>query len=305
MYQWVLNWLLRLKRHGLFSLLKRRHPAISASHPNGHFYSPVTDPRDLEQRAHLLWPERRSRCLGISFNEKNHIRVLQEWFPAFIGDYDYPEQQAREDMYFTRNSQFSWLDSRTLAIFLRALKPQKVIEVGAGFSSLLTADVNHRFMDEQIEFTCIEPYPRKFLEKPVPGLSKLMVERVESIDLDFFSSLQAGDILFIDSSHVSKTGSDVNYLYFRILPRLPKGVLVHIHDIFLPFEYPKDWAIGENRSWNEQYLLRALLMDSKAYKVFFGCNYAFHAFNSLVASALDFPDRRSFAGGSFWIEKVS
>lgn len=278
---------------------------ISASHPNGHFYSPVTDPADLLARQQDLWPEQAPECPGLSFNDENHARVLAEWFPEFIGDYDYPEHEKSPTAYFTQNSQFSWLDSRTLFVLLRALRPGRVIEIGSGFSSLLTADVNHRFLGGQIDFTCIEPYPREFLKKQISGLSRLMVERVESIDRDFFSSLQPGDILFIDSSHVSKTGSDVNYLYFEILPRLPKGVLVHIHDIFLPFEYPKDWAITENRSWNEQYLLRALLMNSTAFKVFFACNYAFHAFNSLVADALAFPDRRSFAGGSFWIEKIS
>lgn len=282
-----------------------RNHAISASHPNGHFYSPVTDPGDLLERQQQLWPPEAPGCLGISFNDENHKQVLQEWFPSFIGEYDYPEHEADPTRYFSQNSQFSWLDSRTLFVLLRALQPRRVIEIGSGFSSLLTADVNHRFLDGQIDFTCIEPYPRDFLKKQIPGLSRLMVERVESIDHDFFSSLQAGDILFIDSSHVSKTGSDVNYLYFEVLPRLTRGVLVHIHDIFLPFEYPKDWAITENRSWNEQYLLRALLMDSTSYKVFFGCNYAFHAFNDLVADALAFTDRRAFAGGSFWIEKIA
>ncbi|MEE4218009.1 MAG: class I SAM-dependent methyltransferase [Xanthomonadales bacterium] len=284
-------------------LLKSR--TISASHPNGHFYSPVTDPADLLERQQELWPAQAPECPGLSFNDENHERVLAEWFPKFIGDYDYPEHEKGPTGYFTQNSQFSWLDSRTLFVLLHALRPGRVIEIGSGFSSLLTADVNHRFLDGQIDFTCIEPYPRAFLKKQIPGLSRLMVERVESIDRDFFSSLQPGDILFIDSSHVSKTGSDVNYLYFEILPRLPRGVFVHIHDIFLPFEYPKDWAITENRSWNEQYLLRALLMNSTAYRVFFGCNYAFHAFNSLVANALGFADKRAFAGGSFWIEKIT
>jgi hypothetical protein len=112
------------------------------------------------------------------------------------------------------------------------------------------------------------------------------------------------DVLFIDSSHVAKTGSDVNFLYFDVLPRLAKGVNVHVHDIFLPHDYPRHWVVDEKRSWNEQYLLRALLMYSSAFQVVFGCSYAFYAFPTLVQRALAFPDGRAFAGGSFWMRRT-
>ena len=122
---------------------------ITASHPNGHFYSPVTDPADLQERQQQLWPALPPECLGLSFNDENHTRVLAEWFPKFIGDYDYPEHEKNPTEYFTQNSQFSWLDSRTLFVLLRALQPRRVIEIGSGFSSLLTADVNDRLLDGQ------------------------------------------------------------------------------------------------------------------------------------------------------------
>lgn len=274
---------------------------ITSSHPNGHFYSPVTDPADLANRQDEIWQDPPPPCLGIDFNDDSHRQILGDWFPRHIGHYDYPEFEGAEGQYYTRNSQFGWLDSRALFVMIRELRPSRVIEVGSGFSSLLTADVNHRFLGDSAEFTCIEPYPRKFLEKGIPGLGQLMVQRVETVELDFFESLAGGDVLFIDSSHVSKTGSDVNYLVFQVLPRLPAGVLIHFHDIFLPFEYPTDWAIGENRSWNEQYLLRALLMDSKAYKVVFGCSYAHFRFPDLVASGLG---GKALSGSSFWLEKI-
>ena len=101
-----------------------------------------------------------------------------------------------------------------------------------------------------------------------------------------FTDLDAGDVLFIDSSHVAKTGSDVNFLMFEVLPRLAAGVHVHLHDIFLPMEYPRRWVQRDNRSWNEQYLLRALLMDSHGFRVDFGCNYAFWKFPQQVVNAL-------------------
>jgi hypothetical protein len=122
--------------------------------------------------------------------------------------------------------------------------------------------------------------------------------------LEFFDQLSSNDVLFIDSSHVSKTGSDVNYLYFEVLPRLKKGVKIHIHDIFLPNDYLKDWVLNEKRSWNEQYLLRALLMYSTAFQVVFGCSYADEKMPELVKHGLADPEERSFGGGSFWIEKL-
>jgi len=123
-----------------------------------------------------------------------------------------------------------------------------MIEVGSGFSSLLIADVNTRFLNNSCKFQCIEPYPREFLVGGVAGVSELIVQKVQDIPPGYFETLDEGDILFIDSSHVCKTGSDVNFLYFEILPRLKPGVLIHIHDIFLPLEYPQEWVIDENRS---------------------------------------------------------
>jgi hypothetical protein len=123
------------------------------------------------------------------------------------------------------------------------------------------------------------------------------------VPLALFESLQAGDVLFIDSSHVAKTGSDVNYLFFEVLPRLAPGVIIHVHDIPLPLEYPQHWAISENRSWNEQYLLRALLMYSYAFKPIFGCSYAQLRFPDDVRAALALPSGRGYGGGSLWIRR--
>ena len=187
---------------------------------------------------------------------------------------------------------------------LNQWKPKRVIEVGSGFSSLLTAHVNHNMLNNSIDFTCIEPYPREFLKKKIPGLNNVIVEKVQNLDKSIFTALEAGDILFIDSSHVAKTGSDVNSLFFEILPILKKGVRIHLHDIFLPFEYDKIWVLEENRSWNEQYLLRALLMYSDTFKVLFGCNYAQYKYPELVSKAMALKKQQGFGGVSIWIEKA-
>jgi hypothetical protein len=178
-----------------------------------------------------------------------------------------------------------------------------MIEIGSGFSSLLTADVNRRFLDGTLEFTCIEPYPAAFLSDGVDGISTLIPSKVQDVPLDVFSQLSSGDILFIDSSHVAKTGSDVNYLYFEVIPRLAAGVRVHIHDIFLPHDYPREWAIDANRSWNELYLVRAFLMYNRDFRITFGASYAAYRFPDLVRAAL--PGGHLMAGGSLWLERIA
>lgn len=270
--------------------------------PIGHFYSPIVDTVQVSQFADRVW-EHRVGCAGIDFNAASHLQVLEQWFPQFVGDYDYPDhgEPSNPNGFFSLNDQFSWLDARTLFVLLRQLRPRRVIEVGSGFSSLLIADVNQRFLHNRCEFTCIEPYPREFLRRGVPGVSRLIEQRAETLDVEAFAALDDGDILFIDSSHVAKTGSDVNFLLFDVLPMLKPGVIVHIHDIFLPAEYPKAWVIDENRSWNEQYAVRALLMYSTRFRILFGCAYAALVLGEAVVKALARPDGHGMGGGSLWL----
>ncbi len=278
--------------------------SIQTCHPNGHFYSPVVDPAELN--ATRVWPPK-PEILGIDFDDASHERILCEIFPRWMPHYDYREhldEAMPAAQFYTQNPAFSWLDARAYFVLLNEWRPRKLMEVGSGYSTLLAADINRRFLDNSLDITCIEPYPRDFLRDGVPGVSRLLEEKVQNVALDEFTALEAGDILFIDSSHVAKTGSDVNFLYFDVLPRLASGVRVHIHDIFLPHDYPREWVLDENRSWNEQYLLRALLMHSSAFRVVFGCSYAFWRFPDLVQAALAHPRGHAFAGGSIWIERT-
>jgi hypothetical protein len=161
------------------------------------------------------------------------------------------------------------------------------------------ADVARRFLDGTTKITAIEPYPRPFLAKI--GV-ELIDAKVQDVPSATFDALQRGDILFIDSSHVSKTGSDVNRLFFDILPRLKPGVRIHVHDVFLPADYPKEWVLGENRSWNEQYVLRALLMDSRRYCVVFGSAYAYWRHREALTRALGLASGAAYGGGSLWFK---
>ena len=271
--------------------------------PDGHFYSPIVDIKCIKKDEARIWPDK-PEILGIDFNKSSHEKFIFEHFPNYLNEFDYPyEPEDRETAhgYFINNPQFSWLDARALFVMLRTLRPKRMIEIGSGYSSLLTADVNQRFFENGMEFTCVEPYPESFLTTEVVGISKIIQSKVEETSLSVFETLESGDFLFIDSSHVAKTGSDINHIYFEILPRLKKGVIIHIHDIFLPFDYLKEWVLDEGRSWNEQYLVRALLMYSNAFEVMFGCMHAFHKFPEPLKKLLD---NKLFGGSSIWLKKI-
>ena len=148
---------------------------------------------------------------------------------------------------------------------------------------------------------CIDPFPRDFVRNGLPGLQSLITKKVQEIDLEFFSQLQSGDILFIDSSHTVKIGGDVNYLFLEVLPRLKPGVIVHVHDIFLPFEYRRDWVQDEFRFWNEQYLLQAFLAFNSEFEVLLANAYLNHCHQEDLKAA--FPNLLSWASGSFWMRR--
>ena len=271
--------------------------------PPGHFYSPVLDPESLRDYKDRIWESGVRTLPGVDLrldHQKEFVLRMQ----SIAADFDYPLEALPEAppwAYYQKNGFFNKLDARLLFGILRLDTPRRIIEVGSGFSSLLMADVNRRFLDHSIDLTCIEPYPKSILRGSIPGLSHLIEQRVEDVDLALFDTLEANDILFIDSSHVIKTGNDVWFLFLKVLPRLKANVRIHIHDIFLPFEYPERWVLDDVRSWNEQYLLHALLMFSSAFRVLCGSACVSAHFPEVVRSVFGSPYR----GGSFWIEKIN
>lgn len=270
--------------------------------PDGGFYSPVVSIEDAEREQARLWPEEPPLPAGIDFDREGHERFLGGEFARYVRDYDYPDNAPAGDpsAFYSRNSQFGELDARLLFVMLRSLKPRKMVEIGSGFSSLLTADVNRRFLGGRLDFTCVEPYPPDFLRAPIEGITRVIPMRAQDVDIADFR-LESGDVLFIDSSHVAKLGSDVNHLFLEVLPRLAPGVVVHIHDIHFPEDYPL-WWVREGRSWNEQYLLQALLMDSRGFRVRFAGRYAYRHLGPQVAQALGGP---ALNGCSLWIERTA
>jgi hypothetical protein len=269
--------------------------------PPGHFYSPIADPTDLRAREAVIW-RRRDDMPGVDLAVERQLALLDD-LSAHTSSIDYPVQPPRDPtVYFYANDQYPLLDAQFLHAALCHFRPAHVIEVGSGFSSLITAQVNRTVFGGTVRVQCIEPYPRQFLIDGVPGISDLVRQKVEDVPLPFFDVLGAGDVLFIDSSHVSKAGSDVNYLFFDVLPRLAPGVLVHIHDIFLPDEYPKVWTIEQGRNWNEQYLLRAFLQFNLEWEIVWAAHFMGTRHTAAVQQV--FPRYPAEGGGgSLWIRR--
>jgi hypothetical protein len=186
---------------------------------------------------------------------------------------------------------------------IRHVKPKKIIEVGSGYSSAAALDTDELFFDNAIKCTFIEPYPELLLSLMKEGdkdRATIISSKLQSVSLNVFSELSAGDILFIDSTHVSKTNSDVNYVFFELLPSLAEGVYIHIHDIMFPFEYPKEW-VYEGRAWNEAYLLRAFLQYNSTFEIVFFYNFLQYFHRERFADAM--PLILKNPGGSIWLRK--
>jgi hypothetical protein len=276
--------------------------AISLLFPIGHFYSPIANPQDLLTREHRIWAYF-NEMPGIDLNVQSQLDLLKTLEP-YTRDINWPIEQPNDPKcYFYGNDQYPVLDAEFLYSVLRHFRPKQMIEVGSGWSSLITAEVNRTYLNQSLDFSCIEPYPRQFLIDGVEGITRLVPERVEDVELNFFERLGAGDILFIDSSHVSKVGSDVNYLFFEVIPRLKPGVMVHIHDIFLPDEYPKAWVIDQGRNWNEQYLVRAFLQFNTDWQVLWASHFMGTRYTTQVQST--FPRYPALGGGgSIWLNRM-
>lgn len=179
-------------------------------------------------------------------------------------------------------------------------KPKHIIEIGSGFSTSVMLDTNEHCFNNEIIIECIEPRPQR-LKELLKETDHILIHEndLQEMSLDLFSKLEQNDILFIDSSHVIKAGSDVSYELFEILPRLPQGVHIHFHDVFWPFEYSMNW-VTEGRAYNEQWVLRALLTDSTAYKVtLFG-----HQLQCLSNAGVLPKIQPIYGVSSLWIEKL-
>jgi Methyltransferase domain len=281
-------------RHG-FHLLRK------------HYYLPIPDEADLNDP--ML--KDASDLVGIDMNEARAFEFLREIYPKYQAEFQscFPlhRQEGKEEFHVV-NGAFMAGDAHVYYTLIRENRPRRIIEVGGGNSSLLAAAACRRNLQQygvKPHLTVVEPYPSDLLKKGVPGLDALLEERIQTVDLNLFSSLKAGDILFIDSSHVLRPGGDVQREYCEILPRLAPGVLVHIHDISLPKPYFQLY-FQNHLYWNEQYLLQAFLTYNSRYEIVWPGTYMFvkhpeellKAFPEIAAMREKYPLAEP---SSFWL----
>lgn len=269
----------------------------------GHFYSPIPDRRELLADREQWETNGPRELAGIDLRLPQQMGLARQ-LARYYGEEDFPEQPRPGHRYNLANEYFPYGDAFAWYALLRHLRPQRVVEVGSGWSSALLLDTDERFLGGHTECTFIEPFPDRLLSLLLPGdleRVRLLRRRVQDVSLDEFRALRAGDVLFVDSSHVCKTGSDVHHLLFTVLPVLASGVWVHFHDVHGNFEYPAEWIL-EGRAWNESYFLRAFLMHNREWNIeLHGATLALHAAHELLPLL---PRVGQNVGGSLWLAKA-
>lgn len=243
--------------------------------PPGHFYSPIPDRDDARIGVDRAARRRNDMPGGVHIDGQAMVALWRRISPAMASMPFGDAAGEKEFRYHYLNDMYSYGDAAVYYGLVGHLRPRRIIEIGSGYSSALALDMRDLFARD-LDLTFIEPYPstlNSLLREGDRARTKVVVQKVQDVPLETFDSLEANDILFVDSSHVAKTGSDVCFEVFEILPRLKPGVVVHFHDCFWPFEYPAQWAVDQNRGWNELYLLRAFLMYNQAFEVMFFNSY--------------------------------
>ena len=270
-----------------------------------HFYEPVPDTRTLKDE---LWLKH-DDMVGLEINEEGQINLLSQFSSYFKDEYEsFPRNKPSVSyQYYVNNGAFGPVDGEILYCIIRHFKPRKIFEIGSGNSTYLAAQAvlkNKKEDGHECELVAFEPYPTDILKSGFPGLSKLVPTKIQDVPLSKFNELKENDILFIDSSHILKIGSDVQYEYLKILPRLNKGVIVHVHDIFLPAEYRREWVLNDYRFYTEQYLLQAFLAFNSAFEVLWGGGSYIHLRHpEKLEKAFSSYNRTSVWPGSFWTRR--
>jgi len=275
--------------------------------PNGHYYSPVPSMRQVRRDRARIFDRSRDDIPGIDLHADEQLALLKQ-LAVFFADQPFPDTRKGGIRYFFNNEWFGRADAIFLYSMIRQFRPRRIIEIGSGFSSAVMLDTNERFFDRTIRLTYIEPNSARLrkLLRPEDYATVTVIEKpIQRVDPTAVQKLQTNDMLFIDSSHVSKVGSDVNHIVFELLPRLAPGVVVHFHDVLFPFEYRQDW-LELGVYWNEPYLLRAFLQYNATFRIRLWNDYltTFHA-DAIRAVMPRCTERLRGVGGSLWLQKMA
>ncbi len=267
-----------------------------------NYYSPIPN---LDSLPADIW-DRRSAAGGVDLQLEPAIETIEGELAPFIAEMDLPlSGPAPPGQFFLRNENYESVDAELLYAMIRARKPGRVVELGSGYTTLLIGLACRRNAEDghPTEHVAFDPFPRAHIFGANPP-EPTVFEPISATDvpIERFRELGSGDLLFVDTTHTVKLGSDVNYIVLDVLPTLSPGVLVHFHDIFIPWEYPRGWFEEMQYYWAEQYLLQAFLTFNEAFEVLLPA----------MAIAREYPDRLgavvpSFTPGTrpgaFWIAR--
>ena len=265
------------------------------------FYSPIPDLRALPQDVF----ERRSALSGLDLALDRQAELVEGELAPYLGEFDPPEQPTCDHGEFhLANGSYPPVDADLLYALVRHLKPQRVLELGSGHSTLVTcmaAAANERD-GSPTRVECFDPYP-SVVSAATPGVARLEPVSAQMTPFAEFQALEAGDVLFVDTTHTVKLGSDVNFVVLEVLPLLAPGVVVHFHDVFLPREYPRVWVEDLGLVWAEQYLLQAFLAMNSGYEVLMSVNALAAEHPDVLGGAIRSWRLRGMPG-AFWIRRT-
>jgi len=264
-----------------------------------HYYEPQFDFRQRRRN----WNDDRN-LPGIDWNVPGQLKMLGSL--VFSHELAHTPRDKQEALgFYLDNGTFESGDAECWYQIIRAMKPKRIIEIGSGNSTLMAVEaIRMNTRDDSnynCDHICIEPYEKPWLDRM--GI-QLVRKKVEDIEVSFFSRLKANDILFIDSSHIIRPQGDVLFEYLELLPSLNAGVIVHVHDIFSPKDYPARWLDEKVLFWNEQYLLEAFLSHNRDWQVIAAINYLHHNHHDRLKSVAPFLTRER-EPGSFYIQRVT
>lgn len=278
----------------------------------GHFYSPIPDIKDVRENAVSLFDKSVKDIPGVNMNDSGQVKLAEE-FAQYYQDIKFSDEKKEGQRYYYHNEYFCYGDSIILYSMMRHFKPKQIFEVGSGFSSAAMLDTDQHFLENKTRFTFIEPYAKRLfslLTENDKQRCKIIEQPVQTVSPAAFSELSENDILFVDSSHIGKIHSDFLHIMFNVLPVLKKGVIIHFHDIFWPFEYPQEW-IEEGKAYNEAYYLRTFLQYNDQFEILYFNSYmeAHHAdlLKKSLPKTVETPPSEEIApsNSSIWIRKIS
>jgi hypothetical protein len=272
--------------------------------PPGHFYSPIVDTSQVLDR---LSVDPNRELAGVDLGISRQWQVYEQLSPILRDvSFAVDEAGARSvgSRYFSENPAFGDGDAAIFEAVMRHLRPSRIVELGCGHSSACLLDTRDRYLGPEVAITFVDPLPQ-LLESLIRDVDResirILPTKTQDLPLDLISGLNESDILFVDSTHVAKTGSDVLRIFHEILPTVKPGVWIHLHDHFAGFEYPRSW-VSEGRSWNEQYLTRAFLQFNQHFEIALWPQLL-HSIDS-ERFFQDVP-RRVNVGGSLWLRRTS